>query len=77
MMAGKATFRVVLDMGVGGSARSTRCPRCTTRWDGCAETFATTKNPPRAISLVLGSVKLPVLAQTLDTVKRVIDDHAY
>jgi DNA-binding transcriptional MocR family regulator len=38
-----------------------------------AEPFATTKNPPHAIRLALGSVNLDVLAQSLDKVKRVID----
>ena len=41
------------------------------------EPSATTKNPPRAIRLALGSVPLDVLAQPLDTVKRVIDAHMY
>ena len=38
-----------------------------------AEAFATTKNPPHAIRLALGSVDTDVLAQSLDKVKRVID----
>ena len=42
-----------------------------------AEPFATTKNPPHAIRLALGSVGLDVLAQSLEKVKRVIDDHTY
>jgi DNA-binding transcriptional MocR family regulator len=42
-----------------------------------AEPFAATKNPPHAIRLALGSVSLDVLAQSLDTVKRVIDAHMY
>ena len=42
-----------------------------------AEPFATTKNPPHAIRLALGSVSLDVLAQSLRTVKQVIDAHTY
>ena len=42
-----------------------------------AEPFATTKNPPHAIRLALGSVNLDVLAQSLDKVKRVIDAYTY
>lgn len=42
-----------------------------------AEPFATTKNPPHAIRLALGSVNLDVLAKSLETVKRVVDDHTY
>jgi DNA-binding transcriptional MocR family regulator len=42
-----------------------------------AEPFATTKNPPHAIRLALGSVDIDVLAQSLDKVKRVIDAHTY
>jgi DNA-binding transcriptional MocR family regulator len=42
-----------------------------------AEPFATTKHPPHAIRLALGSVTLDVLAQSLDTVKRVIEDQTY
>jgi len=42
-----------------------------------AEPFATTKNPPRAIRLALGSVSMDVLAESLATVKRVIDAHTY
>ena len=38
-----------------------------------AEPFATTKNPPHAIRLALGSVALDVLAESLEKVKRVID----
>lgn len=40
-----------------------------------AEPFATTKNPPHAIRLALGSVTLDLLAESLATVKRVIDAH--
>jgi DNA-binding transcriptional MocR family regulator len=42
-----------------------------------ADPFATTNNPPHAIRLALGSVDIDVLAQSLDKVKRVIDDHTY
>jgi DNA-binding transcriptional MocR family regulator len=42
-----------------------------------AEPFATTKHPPHAIRLALGSVTLEVLAQSLRTVKRVVDAHTY
>ena len=42
-----------------------------------AEPFATTKNPPHAIRLALGSVNLDVLAESLETVKRMVDDHTY
>ena len=42
-----------------------------------AEPFATTKHAPHAIRLALGSVTLEVLAQSLDTVKRVIEAHTY
>jgi DNA-binding transcriptional MocR family regulator len=42
-----------------------------------AEPFATTKNPPHAIRLALGSVDLDVLPESLGTVKRVIDDCTY
>ena len=42
-----------------------------------AEPFATTKNPPHAIRLALGSVSLDVLAQSLEKVKRVIDAYTY
>jgi len=42
-----------------------------------AEPFATTKNPPHAIRLALGSVDTDVLAESLDTVKRVIESHTY
>jgi DNA-binding transcriptional MocR family regulator len=42
-----------------------------------AEPFAATKNPPHAIRLALGSVTLEVLAQSLRTVKRVVDAHTY
>jgi DNA-binding transcriptional MocR family regulator len=40
-----------------------------------AEPFATTKHPPHAIRLALGSVGLDVLSQSLETVKQVIDAH--
>jgi DNA-binding transcriptional MocR family regulator len=42
-----------------------------------AEPFATTKHTPNAIRLALGSVSPDVLAQSLDTVKRVIEDRSY
>jgi DNA-binding transcriptional MocR family regulator len=42
-----------------------------------AEPFTTTKNPPHAIRLALGSVNLDVLAQSLDKVKRVVDAYTY
>jgi DNA-binding transcriptional MocR family regulator len=42
-----------------------------------AEPFATTKSPPHAIRLALGSVDLDVLPESLGTVKRVIDDCTY
>jgi DNA-binding transcriptional MocR family regulator len=42
-----------------------------------AEPFATTKNPPHAIRLALGSVSPDVLAQSLDKVKQVIDAYTY
>jgi DNA-binding transcriptional MocR family regulator len=42
-----------------------------------AEPFATTKNPPHAIRLALGSVGIDVLAKSLATVKRVVDAHTY
>jgi DNA-binding transcriptional MocR family regulator len=42
-----------------------------------ADPFATTKHPPHAIRLALGSVSLDVLAESLGTVKRVIEDHTY
>jgi DNA-binding transcriptional MocR family regulator len=42
-----------------------------------AEPFATSKNPPHAIRLALGSVDLDVLAESLDTVNRVIDAYTY
>jgi DNA-binding transcriptional MocR family regulator len=42
-----------------------------------AEPFATTKNPPHAIRLALGSVKLDVLGQSLATVKQVIDAYTW
>ena len=41
------------------------------------EPSATPKNPPHPIRLALGSVPLDVLAQPLDTVKRVIEAHIY
>ncbi|MUM31418.1 PLP-dependent aminotransferase family protein, partial [Mycolicibacterium sp. CBMA 361] len=40
-----------------------------------AEPFATTKNPPHAIRLALGSVSLDFLAASLETVKRVVEAH--
>jgi DNA-binding transcriptional MocR family regulator len=42
-----------------------------------AEPFATTKHPPHAIRLALGSVDIDVLAHSLETVRRVIDAHVY
>jgi DNA-binding transcriptional MocR family regulator len=42
-----------------------------------AEPFTTTKNPPHAIRLALGSVDLDVLTQSLATVKRVIDTYTH
>lgn len=42
-----------------------------------AEPFATTKHPPHAIRLALGSVNLDVLTESIQTVKRVVDDHTY
>jgi DNA-binding transcriptional MocR family regulator len=42
-----------------------------------AEPFAATNHPPHAIRLALGSVSLDVLAESLRTVKRVVDDHTY
>jgi DNA-binding transcriptional MocR family regulator len=42
-----------------------------------AEAFATSRNPPHAIRLALGSVSLDVLTASLDTVKRVIDAYRY
>lgn len=42
-----------------------------------AEPFATTKHPPHAIRLALGSVDIDVLTESLGVVKRVIDDHTY
>jgi DNA-binding transcriptional MocR family regulator len=42
-----------------------------------AEPFATTKNPPHALRLALGSVSLDVLAQSLEKVMRVIDSYTY
>jgi DNA-binding transcriptional MocR family regulator len=42
-----------------------------------AEPFATTKNPPHAIRLALGSVDLEVLTQSLAKVKRVIDAYTF
>ena len=41
-----------------------------------AEPFATTKHPPHALRLALGSVTLDVLTQSLQTVKRVVDGYA-
>jgi DNA-binding transcriptional MocR family regulator len=40
-----------------------------------AEPFATTKNPPHALRLALGSVPLEVLSESLSTVKRVIEEN--
>jgi DNA-binding transcriptional MocR family regulator len=42
-----------------------------------AEPFATSKTPPHAIRLALGSVDMDVLAESLATVKRVIDAYTY
>jgi DNA-binding transcriptional MocR family regulator len=42
-----------------------------------AEPFATTKHPPHAIRLALGSVSTDILADSLGTVKHVIEDHIY
>ena len=42
-----------------------------------AEPFATTSQVPHALRLALGSVGLDTLRDALQTVKRVIDDHAY
>ncbi|MCW2516604.1 MAG: aminotransferase class and family protein [Mycobacterium sp.] len=42
-----------------------------------AEPFATTKHPPHAIRLALGSVAIEVLTESLGVVKRVIDDYTY
>jgi hypothetical protein len=42
-----------------------------------AEPFATTKHPPHAIRLALGSVAPDVLGDSLKTVKEVIDAHTY
>ena len=42
-----------------------------------AEPFATTKSVPHAIRLALGSVTLEVLAQSLEKVRRVIEDLTY
>ena len=42
-----------------------------------AEPFATTKHPPHAIRLALGSVGFDVLSRSLETVKQVIDAHTY
>ena len=41
-----------------------------------AEPFATTKNPPHAIRLALGSVNFDILAESLGKVKRVIDAYS-
>jgi DNA-binding transcriptional MocR family regulator len=41
------------------------------------ETFATTKTPPNAIRLALGSVPLDALAQSLEKVKRVINEQIW
>ncbi|MGA9359940.1 MAG: aminotransferase class I/II-fold pyridoxal phosphate-dependent enzyme, partial [Mycobacterium sp.] len=42
-----------------------------------AEPFAVGKSPPHAIRLALGSVKIDLLAHSLDKVKRVIDACTY
>jgi DNA-binding transcriptional MocR family regulator len=42
-----------------------------------AEPFATSKSPPHAIRLALGSVDMDALAESLATVKRVIDAFTY
>jgi DNA-binding transcriptional MocR family regulator len=42
-----------------------------------AEPFATSKTPPHAIRLALGSVDMDVLAESLATVKRVIDAYTH
>ena len=42
-----------------------------------AEPFATTKSPPHALRLALGSVPLDVLAQSLNQVKQAIDAYTY
>ncbi len=42
-----------------------------------AEPFATTKHPPHAIRLALGSVGIDVLSRSLATVKQVIDAQTY
>jgi DNA-binding transcriptional MocR family regulator len=42
-----------------------------------AEPFSTTKHPPHAIRLALGSVSPEILADSLRTVKRVIEDQTY
>jgi hypothetical protein len=42
-----------------------------------AEPFGTTKNPPHAIRLALGSVSLDVLAQSLGKVNRVIGAYTF
>jgi DNA-binding transcriptional MocR family regulator len=42
-----------------------------------ADPFATSKTPPHAIRLALGSVDMDVLAESLATVKRVIDAYTY
>ena len=58
--------------GQGGSGADARKIAVST-----AEAFATTRNPPHAIRLALGSVSLDVFAASLDTVKRVIDAYRY
>ena len=45
--------------------------------DRLFEPFATTKHPPHAIRLALGSVDVEVLVRSLETVKRVIEAHIY
>ena len=42
-----------------------------------AEPFATTKHPPHAIRLALGSVDIDVLGRSLGTVKQAIDAYTY
>ncbi|QRY46086.1 PLP-dependent aminotransferase family protein [Mycolicibacterium boenickei] len=67
-------------LSLPGEARADRVAAALMRESvsvSTAEPFATTQNPPHAIRLALGSVKLPVLAQSLETVKRVIDDHVF
>ena len=42
-----------------------------------AEPFATTKHPPHAIRLALGSVAIEVLAESLETVKQMIAEYTF